>query len=264
MISPQKSAVTVENLSFSYGANPILTDFSFSFEAGQLYAVIGPNGCGKTTLLRCLSGFLKPQNGSVSLDGTIDLQHISRKALAKRISFLPQLRSVPDISVEALVSHGRFPHLGLSRKLTAHDREIVQEAMRSAGILDFAGRPLPSLSGGERQRVYISMLLAQDTDIVLLDEPTTYLDSRHKFEILSLLRAMRDSGKTVITVLHDLPLALSGSDTVILLEKGRCAAGGTPDTLYTSSAIDRVFGISLRRVEAEGRTVYAEMPAPQA
>ena len=121
MTSPQKSTVTVENLSFSYGATPILTDFSFSFEAGQLYAVIGPNGCGKTTLLRCLNGFLKPQSGSVLLDGTIDLRHISRKALAKRISFLPQLRSVPDISVEALVSHGRFPHLGLSRKLTAQD-----------------------------------------------------------------------------------------------------------------------------------------------
>lgn len=254
-------ALKTEHLSFFYGEKTILDDLSLMFEKQKFYAVLGPNGCGKTTLLRRLAGNQKPQSGSVLLDGGTDIFTVPRKTLAKRISFLPQHRTVPDIPVETLVSHGRFPYLGLARRLSAEDRDIVESAMISAHVEHLAARPLPTLSGGERQRVYIAMLLAQNTDIVLLDEPTTYLDARHKFEVIELLRSMRDSGKTVIAVLHDLPLALSACDHAVLLDAGHCAADGTPQVLYDSGALDRVFGIRLHRTEINGRAAYMELPA---
>ena len=247
-------------ISYSYDEKKILSDLSLSFERQKLYGILGPNGCGKTTLLRHLGGILKPQAGSVLLDGSTDIAVIPRKTLAKRISFLSQHRTTPDIPVETLVGHGRFPHLGLSRKLSTRDRDIVQEAMIASGVQAFAHRSVRTLSGGERQRVYIAMLLAQNTDIVLLDEPTTYLDARHKFEVMEQLSAMRDHGKTVIAVLHDLPLALSSCDHIILLENGRCAACGTPEELFVNGNLDRVFGIHLHRTEANGKILYAEFP----
>lgn len=261
MTQTKAEVLTAAELRLSLGNTEILHGLSAALLKGRLTAVIGPNGCGKTTLLRCLSGLLQPQSGNVLLDAQTPLSSVPRRALARRISFLPQVRTVPDITVEALVSHGRFPYLGLSRKLTALDREIVRGAMARAGVSDFAGRSVPSLSGGERQRVFIAMLLAQDTDVVLLDEPTTYLDVRHKFEVLELLSAMRDSGKTVGVVLHDLPLALKYSDEILLLEKGIRVASGSPKQVYGTGAIDRVFGISCRSVLMDGQTEYIERRA---
>lgn len=253
-------ALQTRDLSFSYNSLPVLHDLNLTFEKGRLTAVLGPNGSGKTTLLRLLNGLLVPDAGSVLLGTGENLAELSRKARAKQIAFLPQDRPIPDIPAEMLVSHGRFPHLGLSRKLTASDRRIVETAMARTGALNCADRPLPSLSGGERQRVYLAMLLAQDTDILLLDEPTTYLDARHKFETIELLRQLADSGKTVITVLHDLPLALSAADHVILLENGTCAAAGTPQALYADGVLNRVFGIRIDQAELNGRTVFIEQP----
>ena len=252
-------ALQTRDLSFSYHGTPVLHDLNLTFEKGRLTAVLGPNGSGKTTLLRLLNGLLVPDSGSVILGGKT-LCDIPRKERAQQITFLPQDRPIPDIPAEMLVRHGRFPHLGLSRKLTASDRHIVETAMARTGALNYADRPLPSLSGGERQRVYLAMLLAQDTDILLLDEPTTYLDARHKFETIDLLRQLADSGKTVITVLHDLPLALSAADHVILLENGTCAAAGTPQALYADGVLNRVFGIRIDQAELNGRTVFIEQP----
>ena len=257
MITP---ILETRGLTYSYGNTPVLRSLDLSFEKEKITAVIGPNGCGKTTLLRCLCGILHPQSGEILLNGT-SLHTLPGKKRAQHISFLPQLRPVPEITAEMLISHGRFPHLGLSRRMTENDRLIVMRAMETAGVTEFARRPLSALSGGERQRVYLAMVLAQDADIVLLDEPTTYLDARHKFETAAMMKKIKESGKTVIAVLHDLPLALSCSDAVVLLENGDCAACGTPEELYRHGDIDRVFGIRLYGTEAEGRRIYAELPA---
>ena len=253
-------SLKVESLSCAYGGKIILDDISLSFEPGRLYGILGPNGSGKTTLLRHLCGLQKPQSGTVLLDGHQNLSAVSRKALARRISFLPQQHLFPDIPVTDFVSCGRFPHLGFSQKLTQHDRTAVQTAMEKAGVSSFAQRRLPTLSGGERQRVFLAMLLAQDTDIVLLDEPTTYLDVQHKFEITDLCRTLCSEGKTVIAVLHDLPLALSVCDRIVLLREGCCVAADTPDALFESGILSTVFGIRLRREEINGEVFYAELP----
>ena len=248
------------HLSCTYGKKAVLDDISLSFIPGKFYGILGPNGSGKTTLLRHLSGLAKPQSGSVLL-GDTPLSGFPRKMLAKRISFLPQHHIVLDIPAETLVTYGRFPHLGFSQKPAAQDLHIVREAMLKTGTAAFASRPLPTLSGGERQRVFLAMLLAQDTDVILLDEPTTYLDARHKFEIANLCSAMRCEGKTVIAVLHDLPLALSVCDDIVLLDHGRCAAAGDPSTLYESGIFDRVFGIHLHRSTVNDKPVYTELPS---
>ena len=256
-------SLKVEGLSCAYGAKTVLEDVTLSFEPGKLYGILGPNGSGKTTLLRHLCGLQKPQSGTVLLDGETALSAIPRKALAKRISLLPQHRLFPDISVEDFVGCGRFPHLGFSQKLSPTDLAVIRNAMEKAGVLSLAHRRLPTLSGGERQRVFLAMLLSQDTDIVLLDEPTTYLDIRHKFEMTDLCRALCREGKTVITVLHDLPLALSVCDRIVLLNGGRCTAPDTPAAFFESGTLDRAFGIRLHREEINGETVYAQLPVRQ-
>ena len=252
-------SLKTEHLTCIRGEKAILNDLSLTFAPGTFYGILGPNGSGKTTLMRHLCGLLRPQKGSVLLNNT-NLLSLPRKHLAKHVSFLPQQQIIPDIPVETLVSYGRYPHLGFSHKLSTKDCEIVQNAMQQTGTTLFAQRSLSTLSGGERQRAFLAMLLAQDTEIILLDEPTTYLDIRHQFEIMELCRALCSNGKTVIAVLHDIPLALSSCDHLIVLNDGCCAATGTPNTLYESGEMERIFGIRLNRGEIENRIVYTQFP----
>ncbi len=228
-----------------YGGAPILENVTFTVPRGSITTVIGPNGCGKTTLLRAAARQLVLDSGSIRIAGQ-DIRSYDRKSFARTAAFLPQVRDVPGISVEMLVSHGRFPHLGLSRKMTARDKAAVRDAMEMSGVLDWAGRDLRTLSGGERQRVYIAMALAQQTDVIFLDEPTTYLDLGHQFDLMELITLLVEQGKTVLMVLHDLSHALRYSGQIILLEHGKVRACGTPEAVAESGEIDRVFGIRTR------------------
>lgn len=246
------------SLSVTLGGKPVLKDISLTFEPDTLYGIIGPNGSGKTTLLRCLCGIQPPGHDTVFLDGGGDISRMPRRALAKRIAFLPQHRTVPDIPVGMLVRHGRYPHLGFSKTLTEKDRLAVSRAMELTGTASLAERMLSTLSGGERQRAYLAMLLAQNADITLLDEPTTYLDARYKFETAALMRTLCENGRTAVAVLHDLPLAFSCCDRLILLENGTVAACGTPEEIFDSGSAERVFGIRLYRTETPAGTLYAE------
>ena len=251
--------IQLDDLCFSYGGRTVLHDISATFSPGKLYAVLGPNGSGKTTLIRLLSRLLLPDSGSLTLDGK-SYACFGRKEFSRQLALLPQTRPIPAISVQDLVSHGRFPYLGLSRTPGKADIDAVERAMAAVNVLDFAGRDLRQLSGGERQRVYLALLLAQDTRYVLLDEPTTYLDASAQFSVMENLKRMSQDGKCVIAVLHDLNLALSFSDEICLLDQGRIAAFGPPEELVEQGVLDRVFSIRCRSVVVDSIKEYIIRP----
>ena len=251
--------IQLDDLCFSYGGRTVLHNISAAFSPGKLYAVLGPNGSGKTTLIRLLSRLLLPDSGSLTLDEK-SYTCYGRKEFARQLALLPQTRPIPAISVQDLVSHGRFPYLGLSRTPGRADLEAVDRAMAAVNVQAFAGRDLRKLSGGERQRVYLALLLAQDTRYVLLDEPTTYLDASAQFSVMENLKCMSQDGKCVIAVLHDLNLALSFADEICLLDQGRIAAFGAPEALVEQGVLDRVFSIRCRSVVVDGIKEYIIRP----
>lgn len=235
-----------------YGGVPVIQDLSLRIPQGEITALIGPNGCGKTTLLRAAARQLPLYAGEILLDGR-SVGAYGRKEFARTASFMPQIRAVPSITVRGLVSHGRFPHLGLSRQMGAADRTAVQRAMEDTGVSAWADRDLRELSGGERQRVYLAMALAQETEVIFLDEPTTYLDLGRQYEVLELVQKLNGGGKTVVMVLHDLAQALGYSHRVVLMERGRLVLCAGPEELYESGKIDEVFGVRTCRA---GETWY--------
>lgn len=247
--------VQFQKVSAGYGAKAVVRDVSFTAPRGKVTSLIGPNGQGKTTLLRAAGGLLAPQAGQVLLDGR-SVDSYRRRELARLAAVLPQVRETPAITVERLAAHGRYPHLGFGREMTQADRESVERAMDEAGVQDLRGRELASLSGGERQRAYIAMALAQDSQVLLLDEPTTYLDIGQRYEVLELVRRLNGRGKTVLMVLHDLSLAFAYSDHVALLDGGELRSYGSPQEVFQSGAVAAAFGVKAARLPIDGKERY--------
>ena len=247
--------IKAENLCFSYGGKQIIKNLSALFHPGELCSVIGVNGCGKTTFLRLLSHKLSSSEGSITVDGK-SIASYSPKEYAKIVSVLPQYRPTPSISVYDLVSHGRFPYLGFSRRLTAKDTEKIEASLFTTDTMQFAQADIKKLSGGERQRAYIAMLLAQDTKYLLLDEPAAHLDIAHSFEVMELLCKLSSQGKGIITVMHDLSLAFKFSDRILLLDNGNASVFDSAKTLITSKKLTDAFGISCQCIRVNGKNEY--------
>ena len=235
--------IELKNISCGYGKSTVLDGVSVSFEKGKLTCVIGVNGCGKSTLLKAVLGILPVSGGEVLIDKR-SLADMTRNEIAKKVSYLAQGKSTPNMTVEQMVLHGRFPHLSYPRRYSAKDREIACRAMEQVGIEKAANDSLHTLSGGMRQNAYIAMALAQNTDYILLDEPTVYLDIAHQLKLMKLLRSFADQGKGIISVMHDLPMALTFSDRIIVLNDKKVAADDAPKKVCESGIAERVFGIS--------------------
>jgi iron complex transport system ATP-binding protein len=234
-----------QDLSLSYENASIVRRLSLTLRHGQMTVLVGPNGCGKSTLLRGLSRLLKPAHGSVVLEGQ-NIWQLSTKALACRMGILPQGPTAPEgLTVFELVAQGRYPHQSWARQWSAQDERITREAMDITGVAAFADRPVDTLSGGQRQRAWIAMTLAQDSDFILLDEPTTFLDLAYQIEVLDLLQDLNQRrGKTIVMVLHDLNQACRYADTLVAMRGGEIVAQGSPMQVVTPQMVCEVFGLS--------------------
>ena len=240
----------LRNLSAGYPGREVLRNVDLKFTPGQVTVLLGPNGCGKSTLLRAACGLLRVSGGEVLLDGVPLADHRPQQA-ARKVAYLPQSRSVPNITARRMVLHGRFPYLSYPRRYRREDYEAADRALAQVDALEMADRSVAELSGGQRQKVYLAMALAQDTETILMDEPTTYLDVRHQMEAMALARKLARQGKAVVLVLHDLCLAMETADRIVVLLDGQVQQAGTPEEVFASGVLDRAMGIVLRRTQTE-------------
>jgi iron-siderophore transport system ATP-binding protein len=243
-MSPTSPDLRVSGLHLSYGEQPIISDLDLAVPPGRITAVVGANACGKSTLLRALARLLAPRQGAVRLDGR-ELHTIPTRELARRLGILPQSPVAPEgLTVIDLVTRGRSPHQTWWRQWSRADEEAVHRALRATGMTGLADRPVDRLSGGQRQRAWIAMAVAQDTTVLLLDEPTTYLDVAHQIDVLDLITDLnRREDRTVVMVLHDLNQACRYADHIIAMKSGRIVAEGAPAAVITAPAVAEVFDL---------------------
>ena len=247
--------IELKNLTVGYGGKTVLRDVSLAFPPGKVTVLLGPNGCGKSTLMKTALGLLPRQGGEILYDG-VELDRLTTRQVACKAAYLAQSREIPSITVRRMVLHGRFPYLDYPRRYRAEDYAAAAKALEWAGAADLADRPVQELSGGQRQKVYLAMALAQDTETLFMDEPTTYLDVRHQLEVMAVSRRLADMGRAVVLVLHDLSLALREADRLAVLSDGVMRQVGTPEEVFGGGELDRVFGVAVRRVRTESGWLY--------
>lgn len=246
---PEDVRLRAESLSAGYERKTILEDVSLSIATGKMTVLVGANGSGKSTLLKTMARILAPSAGAVLLDGK-EIHSAKSREVARKLGLLPQGPIAPEgLTVRELVGQGRFPHQGLVRQWTREDADAVEKAMARTLITEFADRPVDSLSGGQRQRCWIAMVLAQETDLLLLDEPTTFLDLKVQVDLMELLGelAHRD-GRTLVVVLHELSLAAAYADHLVMMKDGRIAHAGRPEDVFTADRLKHVFDLDARIV----------------
>lgn len=248
------NSITTQNLAVAYEDNLVVDDLDMQIPQGRITTIIGPNGCGKSTVLKAVGRILKPKGGVVYLNGD-DIRRLTTKEVAQKMAILPQSPQAPaGLTVGELVAYGRFPHQRGFGKLISEDKKIIQWALEVTRLTEFETTAVDNLSGGQRQRVWIAMALAQQTDLILLDEPTTYLDLAYQLEVLELLyRLNREQGRTIVMVLHDLNLAARFADYMIAIRGGDIIQHGTPEEVMTAEVLKETFHIDAEIVK-EPRT----------
>lgn len=273
---PSTSRLRTTGLEAGYDGRTVLDDLHVEIPDGSFTVIVGPNACGKSTLLRTLSRLLRPTKGGVLLDGK-DVRHYNGKEFARELGLLPQQSLAPDgITVVDLVSRGRFPYQRMFRQWTDEDERAVRDALEATQLTELSTRAVDALSGGQRQRVWIAMALAQETPILLLDEPTTYLDLAHQLEVLELCTRLNREGRTLVAVLHDLNHAARYATHLIAVRGGEIVAEGTPREVVTEEMVRSVFGVRARVIDdpethtpmviplASGAVPAAELPGDTA
>ncbi len=244
----------IKNIFAGYGKEEVLKGTSLVAETGKFTVVIGKNGSGKSTLLKCIVGLLKCR-GEICVSGK-NLSELSDIQRARMVAYLPQMRKAPDMSVKSLLLHGRFPHLSYPRRYGKKDMEAVENAMATLGISELSGKTVSELSGGQQRKAYIAMALSQETPVILMDEPTTYLDEAEKFRLLEIIKNLTAEGKSVVAVMHNIPLALKYADKVAVMDEGKILYCGKSDETAESGIIEKVYGVKLRKAELSGGTEY--------
>lgn len=236
--------VSAREITVGYGGEPVIPALSLDVDPGDFMVIVGPNGCGKSTLLKTLARVNRPSSGQVELDGH-DVHRMRGRHVAQRISLLPQTAAAPEgITVAELVARGRHPHHTLLRQWSADDERAVAAALERTHLTDRADTQVGSLSGGQRQRAWVAMVLAQDTEVILLDEPTTFLDIAHQYELLELFAELNAEGRTIVAVLHDLNQAARFASRLVVLRDGRVHGDGTAQAVLTSELVHEVFGLA--------------------
>ncbi|TQK28964.1 ABC transporter ATP-binding protein [Arthrobacter sp. SLBN-53] len=244
------ATLRAQDLTLGYSDTPIVAGLNAEIAEGAITAIVGPNACGKSTLLRGLARLLRPAGGQVLLDGA-DISSLRTKDVARKLGLLPQSSIAPEgITVADLVARGRFPHQRALRQFTRDDEVSVAEAMAATGVTALSGRAVDELSGGQRQRVWVAMVLAQQTPLILLDEPTTFLDIAHQIELLDLFAELNDTqGRTIVAVLHDLNHACRFADQIIAMKAGRIVAQGEPARVITADLVEDVYGMKCQIID---------------
>ncbi|NWJ27306.1 ABC transporter ATP-binding protein [Rhizobium sp. RM] len=265
----EQARLEARDVTLVYGERTISRDLTFKVPDGLFTVIVGPNACGKSTLLRALARIIRPNNGHVVLDGK-QIERIPAREVARTLGLLPQSSVAPDgITVADLVARGRYPHQSFLQRWSQADEDAVAWAMKTARVEEIASRAVDELSGGQRQRVWIAMVLAQETPLLLLDEPTTFLDIAHQIELLNLLRDLnRRQGNTVVAVLHDLNQACRYADHIVAMRDGRIITEGDPRSVMTADLVQTVFGLAAVVIDdpvtGDPMVVPLDDPAPSA
>ena len=247
--------VKVTGLCAGYDNREVLHDVSLEFLPGRVTTIIGENGCGKSTLLKAIAGQIDIFGGNVMI-GDRDRTKMNIREVARTVAYLAQSKTTPDITVGRMVLHGRFPYLTYPRRYSKRDLEIAREAMKIMGITELRDMTLSQLSGGMRQKVYIAMALAQQSPVILMDEPTTFLDITQQLLFTESARDLAKDNKTVIMVLHDLLLALKWSDEIVVMHEGKAIFNGTPEEVIASGTIEKVYGVVVKSVSEKDKVNY--------
>ena len=236
--------ISIDSVSFAYDpSTPALEDVDLAVVSGESLALIGPNGSGKSTLLKVVSGVLRPDHGTVRLDDS-PIDSLSARQVARRLAMVEQERTMGfDFAVREVVAMGRIPHRGRFARESSNDRRAIDRAMQLADVRELCDRSIRAVSGGERQRVYLGMALAQEPDVLLLDEPTTHLDLRHQVQFMSIVQERAQAGMTVLIAIHDLTLAAQAAHRIALMSEGRIVVTGQPSEVLTASNVRRVFDV---------------------